>query len=232
VTITDWVQAAAAVGTVIVAIAAIAVALTARDVAQDANKIAGDANKIAGDAIEIAKQANSISEDARDVARQTAIDSKRHALLAAVPHLSIEAINLVGGAAPVLKLRIRNGGPTVAYGVLASAAAAAERSISAAQEETRRQSGRKVAVPPGGELGLQIPADTLALQPSSVDTEAYTAIRVEYYGPLGGRVRQDYILLMKTNAHFVRLHQMSIDPRDGGLPVEFEITLGRFEEAD
>jgi hypothetical protein len=209
VTLTDLIQAGAGIASVLVAVAAVVVAWKAARVAADANKI---------------------SEDARDIARSGVSEGRRQAKLAAVPHLAIEAVNLTGvSPAPYRRLRLRvyNGGPTVAYGVLASVAGAPDRSLDSIVETTRHHSGRQVAVGAEKELGLAVRVE---FKEGSREAYEWLAIQLEYYGPLGARVRQDYLWPTDPRKRLFRMHRVSIDPRDGGPPEEFDLALGRFPE--
>ena len=55
--------------------------------------------------------------------------------------------------------------------------------------------------------------------------------RLEYVSPLGAKVTHDY--LAETGSKSIhRLHRVTVDPRDGSKPLEFDLELGPFGEED
>jgi len=211
-TTTDWIQAISAVISVFVALGAVAVAWKARGVATEANGIAAEA---------------------RDIAGIQAKQTQRLARLAAVPHLAIVSVAMVPkNNQPRLTIEVENGGPSVAYGLLATAAGTHERSLEHLHEATRRQSGRQVALPAGQRRRLYVPFDHWLEESGTGLNYPWIAIRLEWYGPLGVKATQDYLWPTKPRDYRFRLHRMSIDPGDGSAPEVWEIVLGRFDQED
>jgi hypothetical protein len=157
-TSSDWI----AIASVIVAAAAVIVAWLARGVARDANKISGDA---------------------RDTAKEALTATRRQTALGAVPFLTVATPKIT--SAGQFRLAITNGGPTVAYGVIATVAAARSRDIDDVDRSTRRWSGRESAVAPGDDpIFRHVSGDNLVnMGGPPKPLYAWTSIRLEYHSP-------------------------------------------------
>ncbi|HJP89298.1 MAG TPA: hypothetical protein VJ850_09720 [Candidatus Limnocylindrales bacterium] len=177
---------------------------------------------VANRANDIAEKAVEVAASARDLSEQAIQQSKRDAILGSVPHLVGHQPSF--GAAGKARLPITNGGQVVAYGVLGSIAFAPDRKLEAADESTRKWSGRQPALAPGEQRNLTIMFDPPA--------GGWHHVRLEYVSPLGARVTHDYIgpgRGAERDRRF-RLHLVTIDPRDGTEPVRFPIELGPFDD--
>lgn len=204
---TDWIQTGAA-------IASVAVALV----------IGGAAVLVARSANGISKNAVKVATEARDIARDAVGQARRQAILGSVPHLVAARPTAQGRPPTRLTVEVTNGGPTVAYGILASVAGATERSLDALDEASRSQSGRQVALLPGAKpLGLVIRSGRPMDFP-------WVHVRLEYVSPLGAHVRHDYLGPSSSQDMRYRLHLVTIDPQDGTEPVAFPIELGPFDD--
>ena len=204
-TVTDWIQALGSVGALVVALFAVWVAWAAKRVADASNVIASDARDAE------TAQAAIADEALRATRRQTD--------LTAVPHLIARNPRLHPGRGADRPDRfgvdIENGGPTVAYGIILSAALASERDLDSVDESTRGASRREPGLAPGQRL------ETLAV-PMPTGTSEWLAVRVAYHTPLGTSVRQDY-LWGRTTLKW-RLHRITISP-EAGPPLQFELSL-------
>jgi hypothetical protein len=206
-TTTDWIQAGASIASVVVALVIGAVAL----------RVAARSNGIAKDAVRVA-------EEAREISRDAVHETRRVAILGSVPDLFASRPNPHGDPPVRLNVEVANSGPTVAYGVLVSVAGAAERSLDAIDETTRAWSGRQVALRPGSNpLELVIRSGRPAEFP-------WMHLRLEYVSPLGAHIRHDYLSPAESRDRRHRLHRVTIDPRDGSEPIEFDIELGPFDD--
>lgn len=203
---TDWIPAGAAVASVLVAfIIGVAAVLVARR-----------SNGISKDAVRVAEEAREISRDAVNQVR-------RQGMLASVPHLVAERPVPNGTPPTRFVVRVRNGGPTVAYGILVSVAGAAARRLDAIDDKTRAWSGRQVALVPGGDpMSLGMAAKS--------HTYEWLNVRLEYHSPLGALVTHDYLGPADVRDRRYRLHRVTIDPQDGGPPIRFDLGLGPFDE--
>ncbi len=205
--VTDWISAGTAVASVLVAAlvggAAVVVARRANGISGDAVKVAQEAREIAGDALR---------------------ESKRQAILSSVPHLVTDRPVAHGAQPTRFEVKVSNGGPTVAYGILVSIAGASERSLDAIDEATRAWSGRQVALQPG--------ADRMSLSVKGARVEGFpwVHVRLEYVSPLGAHVRHDYLAPEDGRDRRYRLHLVTIDPKDGSEPILFPIELGPFDD--
>jgi hypothetical protein len=206
----ETVQAAAAVASLlasfVIGVVAIRVAIEARTVAQDANRI---------------------SEDARDIARDALVAARRQTALAAVPTMAVDKPRI---GVPNINVALRNAGPSVAYGVIATVGAARSRSVDDVDATTLRSSGRRATVMPSidSPTVLSVDASELVAVNPVRTIHPWTYVRVEYSSPLGSSVRQDY--LWDGRAKW-RLHRLRIEPGPGaGEPLLFDLPLGRGSE--
>lgn len=206
-TTTDWVQAGAAVASVLVTLG----------IGGAAVFVAWRSNAISKDAVEVAKGAREISRDAVGEARRLAI-------LGSVPHLVAERPTPSGDPPDRMAVQVKNGGPTVAYGILVSVAGASERSLDAVDEDSRAWSGRQVSLLPHAE-----PLRLAIRNVRSLDFP-WLHVRLEYVSPLGAHVQHDYLGPRNVRDLRHRLHLVTIDPRDGSAPVRFPIELGPFDD--
>ena len=204
---TDLIQAAAAVGSGVVAAGAVVVAWLARGVA---------------------KEANGIAESSLGIASQSVAATKRTAILASVPSVLVQApVHVPQNQLVVVK--VTNDGPSAAYGVLVWVAGARERSLEAIETATREASGRRVSLTQRQPADLRIPVGRLT-SPEGNLTYQWVAVRVEYYSPLGAVVQQDYLWRTTRPNPLFRLHRMRIDPRDGTEPLVFNVQLGPLQD--
>jgi hypothetical protein len=201
----DAVQAAATAVTLVVAVVAVWVAWVAKNVAEASNVIAGDARDAEKDQARIADAALTAT--------------RRQTELGAVPNLVVRnpTIRPPNGSRPQrLNVSIENGGSTVAYGVILSAAVAATRDLGSIDEKTRGSSRREPGLQPGAHLQmLSAPLPTLYGD--------WIAVRVEWYSPLGAAARHDY-LWSRTEGKW-RLHRVVVKP-ESGPPLTFDLELG------
>jgi hypothetical protein len=192
----DEVQAASSVVSFLIAVVAAWVAWVAKGIAADARDAEKAQAAIAADAL-----------------RATRLQIE----LQAVPHLiaSNARINEATSTRPArFVMHIVNGGPTVAYGVMMSAAVATARDLDAIDESTRGGSRREPGLAPGQ------PLQTLGA-PMPYDGE-WIAVRLEYYSPLGADVVHDYIWGRQESKW--RLHRVTIRPSEGP-PLRFDLRL-------
>ena len=204
---TDWIAAGAAVASVLVALIIGAVAVW----------IAHGSNAISKSAVRVA-------EEAREISRDAVQQGRRQAILASVPHLVADRPIARGDPPSAFTVRVSNGGPAVAYGILASIAGASERNLEALNEQSRSWSGRQVALKPG-------PDDMkLSIKSGAAAAFQWIHVRLEYVSPLGAHVRHDYLGPSASRDMRYRLHLVTIDPQDGSEPVRFPIELGPFDD--
>ncbi len=206
VTPSEQVQAFTALSTVVVACVAAYIAWKARGVAHDANAIARRASHTAEDAL---------------------VATRRQTALAAIPYLTV-GVPEVRSSGDFM-LVIRNGGPTVAYGILVTVAAARSRSVDDIDRSSSRSSGRAAALAPGDDpLRRSVSGSTLVKMNPPSPLSAWTAFELEYNSPLGASVSHTYLW---DGARRWRLHRVRVDPgEDAGSRVQFDIALGPSDE--
>lgn len=206
----EIVQAAATVVSFIVAVVAAWVAWVAKGVAEASNVIAADAR-------------DAEKEQAR-IANEALLAARRQTELSAVPNVvatNPRILQASGNRPQRLQVDIHNAGPTVAYGLIVSAAAAIDRNLDTVDDSTRGASRRDPGLPPGKDhQTLSAPVDTLS---------EWMAVSVECFSPLGTLVRHDYLWGRPSGKW--RLHRVTMTPETGP-PLIFNLGLGWFDEAD